>query len=605
MILWSVGLIIYVQLINAVNSQPSSPFRPPVPASRLLPGPIQRFSNELVVDPIVEETSFFKIHARNVTQWLRLTLDESFLLGVGHNDVSLVTMYKINSNNYQFHEYPIVTRYKITCAAMFKSRRMFDQKYEGIVLLGLQSPQPSVAVYRIQHFKLYHITDWNMKAPVQALSHFKWRSEDRVIIFQELKNVTQVEVYGFEFEPIVPHIWHLETMQMDRLVGQPSLGWSAADSPADTLFLATIDNKLGSVNIYDYRSVCPAMLGNKFVLALSIPDMNARKIEFFHAYGQSYMLVVGEQTVLFRITPERGLVRDTIFGYIDEMMVIPVVTTRQDTVLIGKSRDGNPHLYTLNENLWEERVTPKCQRSANFDNVVVDLKQCIGGSRSWSGATYIETTSASGTNPTLLFADRLFPGELYHITLSMRTIAMIEPLVNQNIINELETQWNGLQKSLRGSTDRVKSSSTPVVPSLCRASSQIHSMFELLSEIELHLSSTDCSSEAYIQPGEEHSIVYDEAPPVETATNTNRDSTPDVDVQQAISVNDVEPTPSKTSSMVFTAQLPENIEREADAIFEYDLKTNKAPAFSPELRGIGYGRKELDPLGKNDDISIS
>lgn len=46
-----------------------------------------------------------------------------------------------------------------------------------------------------------------MKAPVQALSHFKWRSEDRVIIFQELKNVTQVEVYGFEFEPIVPHIW--------------------------------------------------------------------------------------------------------------------------------------------------------------------------------------------------------------------------------------------------------------------------------------------------------------------------------------------------------------------------------------------------------------
>ncbi|KAF6216727.1 hypothetical protein GE061_001074 [Apolygus lucorum] len=490
------------------------------------PGPYDSFREELVVDQVIEESSDFKIKARNVKQWLRLRMDRLYLLGISDKEVSLVSMYKDKRqhNQYRVHEYPVALQYQVSCGVMFKSQRPKDDSFEGVVMLALKSPRPIISVYKIKHLKLHHIIDWTQEYGIHAIRHFKWHGEDRLIIFEELKYVSRASVYGFEVDDHSPHLWRIEMIPLGSTRGYPTLGMSGGNS----LFLATIQNNINAVNIYSYKTVCVETSGYKFDQMLTIPDLIATKIEFFQGYGHLYFIVSGAPSVLFRLTADGYLLKDVIFGSSVEMLPVPINSAHHDTILLGKSRNGTPHIYTsIGHGMWEERKVPetglKCQRSSELGKELVDLEECIGGSRSWDGVTYIEMEGDQ--YPAILFADQHHSNQLYYLPFSLIKIPTMQPSFNPFVLDRLESYWNNLRTSLRKLiTGRSHEDKSQTISSFCSIEKELNDMHDLLSSIKMPLDWTNCSisvPQMDVSP-ETESLIIDEAKPITIITNPNQ-----------------------------------------------------------------------------------
>uniref|UniRef100_A0A0A9VR35 Uncharacterized protein n=1 Tax=Lygus hesperus TaxID=30085 RepID=A0A0A9VR35_LYGHE len=500
----------YQQDVN--DYEPSSPYDSTFPAE-----PYNSFREELVVDQVIEESSDFKIKARNVKQWLRLRMDNLYLLGISDKEVSLVSMYKdkLQPNKYRAHEYPVALQYEVSCGVMFKSHHPRADTFEGVVLLALKSPRPIVSVYKIKHLKLHHIIDWKQDHSVHAIRHFKWHDEDRFIIFEELKYVSRATVYGFAFHDHTPHFWYIEMLPLGSTRGQPTLGHAGGNS----LFLATIKNDIIGVDIYSYNTVCAGTSGYKFDLLLTIPDLDARKIEYFLGYGHLYLIVSGAPSVLFRMTPDGYLMKDVIFGSSVEMLAIPIKSAHHDTILLGKSENGTPHIYSFAGNgMWEEKLVPKCRKSSESGNKLVDLEECIGGTRSWDGATYIETEG--DYYPSILFAEQHHSNKLYYLPFSFIKIPTMQHSINPFLFDRLETYWNNLRTSLKKLiTGRSHEDSSQSISSYCTIEKEVNEMHDLLSSIRIPLDWANCSTSVFqmdVSPRENERVIADEAKPIET-----------------------------------------------------------------------------------------
>lgn len=509
----------YQQEIVNNDYEPSSPYDSTFPFP---PRPYDSFRKELVVDQVIEESSDFKIKARNVKQWLRLRMDRLYLLGISDKEVSLVSMYKDKRqrNQYRVHEYPVALQHQVSCGVMFKTTHPKDDSFEGVVLLALKSPRPIVSVYKIKHLKLHHIVDWTQEYNVYAIRHFKWHDEDRLIIFEELKYVSQASVYGFEFDDHVPHFWRTEMISLGSIRGYPTLGMAGGNS----LFLATIQNNINAVSIYSYKTICVETSGYKFDQMLTIPDLIATKIEFFQGYGHLYLIVSGAPSVLFRLTSDGYLLKDIIFGSSVEMLPVPINSVHHDTILLGKSRNGIPHIYTfIGHGMWEERLVPetgpKCQRSSKLGNKLVDLQECIGGTRSWDGVTYIEMEGDQ--YPAILFADQHHGNQLYYLPFSFIKIPTTQPSFSPFVLDRLESYWNNLRSSLRKLiTGRSHEDNSQTISSFCSIKKEVNDMHDFLSSIKMQLDWTNCSiSIPQMNVSiEKETVVADEAKPIEIIT---------------------------------------------------------------------------------------
>ncbi|CAH1401750.1 unnamed protein product [Nezara viridula] len=377
-------------------------------------------SEELKVDS-VEEDKYFS-GGKDVKHWLKLpSVSVLYLIGIKQKGLSLITITKkISTPFYQAVEKQIDVGDNITSTVAFKSYNYELQKMEDLVIISTDSEKNEIILYKIQNYKLVKFWVWKRYAKVQSLLQFTVMREDRLLLVDS-DGITGY-LYKFNIDKNSVHIRELEVINFSEKTSRISV---SILFPEPYMY-AVQDGKLA---IYRYIRFCPESWIGEFIKQTSFEHLEVTDALPFHSNGREYLAVAGKLGGILRVDASDKFVQEVQIDNVIEWLVIHSGPEKENTLLFCKTEETIYIFYNSGFG-WKTQVNPSCYKYDEQNKRII-TKTNLGclKEKKWSGAVSLDF----GQLPTLIFGERKFIGEMYHIMLSIkRHILSMEELNDDN-----------------------------------------------------------------------------------------------------------------------------------------------------------------------------
>ncbi|XP_014288838.2 uncharacterized protein [Halyomorpha halys] len=377
-------------------------------------------SEELKVDS-VEEDKYFS-GGKDVKHWLKLpSISVLYLIGIKETGLSLITITKkISTPFYQAVEEQKDIGDKITSTIAFKTFNYELQKMEDLVIISTDSAKNEIILYKIQNFKLVKFWIWKRYAKIQSLLQFTVMREDRLLLLDS-DGITGY-LYKFTIDKNSVHIRELEVINFSEKTSRISVSILFPEP-----YMYVVQN--GTLAVYRYIRFCPESWIGEFIKQTSFENLGITDALPFHSNGREYLAVAGKVGGILRVDASEKFVQEVQIENVIEWLVIHTGPEKENTLLFCKTEETIYILYNSGFG-WKTQVNPPCYKfDENNKRVITGTDVGCLKEKKWSGAVSLEF----GQLPTLVFGERKFIGEMYHIMLSIkRHILSMEELNDDN-----------------------------------------------------------------------------------------------------------------------------------------------------------------------------
>nr|BAN21322.1 unknown secreted protein [Riptortus pedestris] len=421
---------------------------------------------ELQVDGLEEDSSF--TGGYGVKTWLVLPSPSfTYLIGVKRRGLNLITISKKDGSLFQAVEKPMDIEGNITSAIAFNILNKNNQRTEGFVIISTDSPKYEIIWFKIQNYKLIEIWSWIRYAGASSMHYFKVveeRMEESRLIVLDCSGMT-AHVYRLAMDTPTPTIRELEVISFEKPVLTLSLSFLLQEP-----FLYVVHNN--ELGIYRYKRVCSeAWIGN-FVKITSLRDIDITQVYPFHSEGHEYLAIAGKDSAIWRIEPPANIIPEIQFENILEWLIMRTGPHKERILLFGKSISGEVKVF-LNAGLgWIPHPSPSCYKYTKDRRQKIETHnelRCLRY-KSWAGVASLEI----GELPTLIFSDRRYLGEMFHVMITMKRDMLpfdMFPLMSSDNTNNFAR----MRSNLDGLVDDIEKN---------RGSENACNVFDMLTSIE-------------------------------------------------------------------------------------------------------------------------